>query len=291
MSDQITTAHTKSFAAGIDLLQQQTGAQVAMGVDMDTITNADRQFYDQVDAVEMVDILDRHGDTQIVSVPHKRRMVVPSPSEVADYIDRDDVRRVLNDPQNAYVRSFASAANRKKDDKVIAAFFATASTGVDGSGSATFDTTNYSIASGSAGMTVAKLRQAREILEAAENPEDDGDNRWYIAMSARQRRDLLATTEVTSADFASVKALVQGQINQFMGFTFLKSERLTKVSNDRYVPAWRKASMKLCVSETGRAFVDILPGKRHTTQVRYELDCGATRMDEKGVVRILCDES
>lgn len=291
MSTDIPTHHVKAFGSGIDLLQQQMGANLTAGVDIDMISSADRKFYDQVDAVEMIDITDRHGDTQIVSVPHKRRVIVPSPSEVADYIDRNDLDRVLNDPQNPYVRSFAAAAGRKKDDKIVGAFFATASTGVDGSGTAAFNTTDYSIASGSVGMTIAKLREAREILEAAENMEDEGDNRWYIAMSARQRRDLLATTEATSADFASVKALVSGQIDQFMGFTFLKSERLTKVSNDRYVPAWRKSSMKFACLQEGRSFIDVLPGKRHTTQVRYELDCGATRMDEKGVVRILCDET
>jgi len=34
----------------------------------------------------------------------------------------------------------------------------------------------------------------------------------------------------------------------------------------------------------------VLPGKRHSTQVRYAQTHGAVRMDQVGVVRILCDE-
>ena len=293
MSQQITTAQIRAFGTGIDMLQQQRNFRFAAAVIQDNEGIGEDKSRDQVDAVEMVDIVDRHGDTNIVTTPHKRRVVVPSAAEAADYIDRVDVRRILNNPQNMYVRNFSAAANRKKDTKVIDAFFATAKTGKDGSGSAEFDTANYSIASGSAGMTIAKLRQAREKLEAAENmePDEDPEATWHIAMAARQRRDLLATTEVTNSDYNTVKALVQGQVNEFLGFTFHKSERLNTVSSERACPAWVRTSMWFWQHESGEAFIDVLPGKRHTVQVRYEIDCGATRLDEKGVVRILCAES
>lgn len=289
MSTTVTEAFVKQFTQGIRLLQQQMGSNLREGVLMDTV-KGDRAFYDQVGATSMTDITSRHGDTEYTDTPHSRRMVVLTPSDVADLVDRQDKVRTLNDPTNSYVRAFAAAANRKIDDRIIAAFDATASTGVDGTGTAPFDTA-YDIAVGAAGMTLAKLREARELLEAAENMEDDGEYKWFIAMDAKGRADLLGDTTLTSSDYNTVKALVDGQINTFMGFTFLKSERIPQnATPDAQAFAWCKSSMQLAIGQEPKGFIDILPGKKHSTQVRYELDSGATRMDEKGVVRIAYQE-
>ncbi len=282
----------KQFGAGIDLLQQQMGSNLRVGCDVDTnVTPGDRKFYDQLDAIDMVDITDRHGDTNILDVPHLRRMVTPAAAEWAAFIDRADLRRVLNDPQNGYVMSAAAAAGRKVDDKISAAFFGSADTGVDGGTPVTFPA-GQQVAVDVGGLAIDQIREAREILEANENPEDGDRNRWYAALSALQRRDLLATTEVTSSDFNTIRALVAGQVNEFVGFTFLKSERLPVDSGpDRLCPFWRKSSMKVAIAQEGRSFIDEIPTKRHSIQVRYELDSGATRMDEKGVVEVTCDET
>jgi len=284
MSTEITTAFVKDFTDGITLLQQQMGSNLRRGVSLSSNITGDRAFFDQVDATSMSQITDRHGDTNITDTPHRRRMVTLAPFEVADLVDRSDKIRTLNDPTNSYVQSFAAAAGRQIDDTIITAFDATASTGVDGSGTAAFDT-NYSIG-GTSAMTVTKLREARQVLEAAENMEDGGDNEWFIVTNSVGREELLADPLLTGADYNTVKALVDGQINQFMGFTFLKSERLPATGSDKYSFAWRKGSVKLAIGQEPRGFIDVLPGKRHSTQVRYELDLGATRMDEKGIVRI-----
>jgi len=291
VSVEIPTHFAKKFGSGIDLLQQQMGSRLETGVDVDSdVTGGDRKFYDQVDTVEMVAITDRHGPTTVISTPHRRRMVVPAPFEWADRIDRSDLRRVMNDPQSSYSRAAAAAAGRKKDVTCVNAFFATASTGVDGTGTASFNSTDYQVAVVSGGLTIGQMLDARLKLEAAENPEDDGMNRWYAALAARQRRDLLATTEVSHADYNTVRALVNGQVDQFLGFTFLKTQLLgVDGSSDQRCPFWRKGSMKLAVAQEGRPFIDILPEHRHSIQLRYELDVGATRMDEKGVVEVISD--
>lgn len=45
------------------------------------------------------------------------------------------------------------------------------------------------------------------------------DNRHFVAPAALQK-NLLLTTQATSVDYAAVKALVFGEINQFLGFKF-----------------------------------------------------------------------
>lgn len=251
----------------------------------------DRAFYDQVDATSMSEVTNRHGDTEYTDTPHRRRMVTLKTYEVADLVDRADQRRLLNDPINPYTRSMAAAAGRRVDDTLIAAFDATAATEVDGAGTAAFDTADYQwVATGAASdgtgtaLTIDGLTKARQVLEAAENEEDDGENSWHAALNAKARNDLLGETSVTSADYNTIKALVNGHINTFVGFNFHKSERLGLVGAAYKLPFWVKKSMQIAMGQEARAFMDILPQKRHSTQVRYEIDLGATRMDEKGVV-------
>ena len=133
MSSEITTAFVKKYAAGVRLLQQQMDARLRQGVMVDGEVVGDRAFYDQVDATNMAEVTNRHGDTQYTDTPHRRRMVVMKTYEVADLVDRADRRRLLNDPVNPYSRSMASAANRQFDDIIIDAFTDAAATGVDGS--------------------------------------------------------------------------------------------------------------------------------------------------------------
>jgi len=291
VSTEITTAFVKKFAAGVRMLQQQMGSNLRTGAMVDGEITGDRAFYDQVDATAMSEVTNRHGDTEYTDTPHRRRMVTLRTYEVADLVDPADQRRLLNDPINPYTRSMAAAAGRRVDDTLIAAFDATAATEVDGSGTAAFDTTNYqweadgtaSTGTGTA-LDIGGLTKAREVLEAAENEEDDGENSWHAALTAKARQDLLDNSTVTSSDYNTIKALVNGQIDTFVGFNFHKSQRLGLVSAAIKLPFWVKKSMQIAMGQEARAFMDILPMKRHATQVRYEIDLGATRMDEKGVV-------
>lgn len=286
MSTEITTAFVKQFTDGITLLQQQMGSNLREAVSVTSNITGDRAFFDQVDATAMSAVGNRHGDTEYTDTPHRRRMVTLATFDVADLVDRADMIRTLNDPTNAYVQSFAAAAGRKIDETIITAFQATASTGVDGSGSDAFPTSGFTIVHNSTGLNTTKLRTARRILEAAENQEDGGDNQWYIVANAQARDDLLADTNFKDADFNSIRALVHGEVDTWLGFKFLKSELLTTDGTTTDLFAWRKQSMKLAVGQEPRGFIDVLPGKRHSTQVRYELDIGAVRMDQKGVVKI-----
>jgi len=290
MSTQITTAMKQQYKDNIQMLQQQMGSNLRGAVDVETV-NGEFTYFDQISATAMSEVSTRHGDTEYTDTPHSRRRVSMTTYAVNDLVDRADVLRTITSPTSAYARNMASAANRQIDDTIISAFDATVATGKTGTGTDAFDTTNYQVAVGTSNLTTAKLRTARRILEAAENPEDDGDNQWYCVCSAEQREGLLGSTDFTSSDFNSVRALVDGSVDSWLGFKFLKSERLPEATgNIRSVFCWRKQSMKLAIGADVTSNIDILPGKNHSTQISYKMDIGAVRMDQVGVVEILCDE-
>lgn len=291
MANEIEEHRVVQVARGITHLAQQKKSRLREGVMVEPGVTGKRWSADQLGAAgDMEEVSSRHMDTPLDDPNHYRRNAIMRNYVKAAMVDQEDLQKVLNDPRNAYSEAIARTLARKMDDIIIASFYADAVTGEDGDGTTSFDT-DFSIASGSVGMTIEKWRDARELLEAAENEEDDPEHQWYIAFQARQRKELLAATEMTDIDYNTVKALVNGQITDFLGFVPLKSQRLQKVSNDRYIPFWVKASMTLCTKDEAYSSIKQRPDKNDNWQVLYKGGLGCTRMDETGVGRILCDES
>lgn len=286
MSSQITTAFVNQFSANIQMLSQQMGSLLRNAVDVESV-NGEKAFFDQVGSAAAVLRTSRHADTPIVDTPHSRRMVTMSDYEYADLIDDQDKVRLLVDPTSTYSRAAAAAMGRAMDDVIIAAALGSASTGKDGSTTTTLPA-GQKIAHGSAGLTIAKLVEAKEILDSGNVDPSIARN---ILVSPKQVSDLLNNTTVTSSDYNTVKALAMGEINTFVGFNFIVSNRLGTDSNsDRQVIAFASDGIKCAIGKEPSARIDERADKSYATQVYYCQSVGATRMEESKVVEIACNE-
>jgi len=286
MSTQITTAFVNQFSSNVQMLSQQMGSLLRTAVDSESV-NGEKAFFDQVGAASAVLRTSRHADTPLVETPHSRRMVTMSDYEYADLIDDQDKVRLLVDPTSTYSRAAAAAMGRAMDDVIITAALGTSNTGKDGSTSTTLPS-GQKIVHGSAGLTIAKLVSAKELLDAASV---DPSIPRFIVVSPKQISDLLNNTTVTSSDFNTVKALAQGEINSFVGFQFIVSNRLnTDTNSNRQVIAFASDGIKLAVGKEPAARIDERADKSYSTQVYYCQSIGATRMEEEKVVEIACTE-
>ncbi len=286
MSSQITTAFVNQFSSNVQLLSQQRGSLLRGSVSEESVTG-EKAFFDQVGATAAVKRTSRHQDTQILDTPHSRRMVTMDSYEWADLIDDADKIRMLIDPTSTYAQAAAAAMGRSMDDAIIAAATGTAKTGSSGSTDTSMLAGNI-IAHGSADLTIAKLISAKKILD--EGSVDPSIPR-YIAVAPAQVEALLGTTQITSSDFNTVKALVAGEVDTFMGFKFIMSTRLAVASNIRTCFAWAEDGIKMAVGKDVMAKIDERADKSYSTQVFYCSTFGATRMEEAKVVSVLCDES
>ena len=294
MSNQITTAFVKQFGSEVEMLVQQKGSRLRRAVRVESGIRGKAEFFDQIGATEAQETTSRHADSPLIETPHERRMVTMKNIEWGDLIDDFDKVQTLIDPTNPYTQNAGWAVGRKVDDTIIAAMFATAKTGEEGTVDVTFPGANTIDADfdGDAtaeGLTVAKLREARKRLLAAEALMD-GESA-FIAVTAKQLDDLLGTTEVTSSDFNSVRALVNGEINQFLGFEFIRIERLLATADPfRRVPVWVKNGMLLGVGIEPKSRIAERSDKRFSTYVYWSARFGATRMQEPKVLEIQCAE-
>jgi hypothetical protein len=286
MSSQITTAFVNQFSANIQMLSQQMGSLLRNAVDVESV-NGEIAFFDQVGAAAAVLRTSRHADTPIVDTPHSRRMVTMSDYEYADLIDDQDKVRLLVDPTSTYSRAAAAAMGRAMDDVILSAALGTAQTGKDGS-STTSLPSSQKIVHASAGLTLAKLIEAKEILDSGNVDPSITRN---IVVSPKQVSDLLNNTTVTSSDYNTVKALAMGEINTFVGFNFIVSNRLAVDGNsDRRVIAFATDGIKCAIGKEPSARIDERADKSYATQVYYCQSVGATRMEESKVVEIACNE-
>lgn len=295
MSIEITTSFVQQFRSNLVMLAQQMPSRLEGAVYSEPVTGT-TWWYDQVGTATAQRITSRHADTPIANIQHRRRRVDMLAYNVAELIDGNDRVRMLTDPSSAYAQALMAAMNRQKDDLIIAQIFASANTGADGTTAVAFPAANqvavnswkYGSGSGNAGLTISKLIEAKAILDAGEVEENDR----YIAVAAKGLADLLGTTEVTSSDFNAVQALVSGQIDRFMGFKFIRSERLlTDGSGYRRVPVWQKMGIGLGKAQDIVADVGPRRDKNMAMQAYYEMTMGCARLEEARVVEIKCLES
>jgi len=287
MSSQITTAFVQQYSQNVQLLSQQKGSLLRDKVDVESIVGKNA-FFDQVGVATAVKRTSRHADTPQMDTPHARRRCSLVDYEYADLIDEQDKVRMLIDPTSSYAQAAAFAMGRAMDDEIISAATGTAFTGETGSTSTTLPVGQQITEAGTDGLTIAKLREAKKILDL--NSVDPSIPR-YIIVSPKQIDDLLGTTSVTSSDFNTVKALVQGEVNAFMGFNFIVSNRLSIASSKRKCIAYAMDGIKLALGKDVMSRIEERADKGYATQVYYCMSIGATRMEEEKVVSIEAHEA
>ena len=287
MSSQITTAFVEQYSANIQMLSQQMGSLLRDAVRNESVVGKDA-YFDQIGKVTAVLKTSRHSDTPQIDTPHSRRRVSLADYEFADLIDQQDKVRLLIDPTSSYAKAAAYAMGRAMDDVIIAAALGTANTGVSGGTPVTFPAANIVAANtGGTGMNIAKLAAAKQILDAGDV---DPSIKRHIVVSPQEIADLLNTTTVTSSDFNTVKALVHGEIDSFMGFKFHVSNRLVDngAANTQCI-AFAEDGILLGIGKDVTARIDERADKSYATQVYYCQTIGATRMEEAKVVSVLAN--
>lgn len=288
------------FASSIQMLLQQKESRFRARVTSGNYIGKQASPVDQVGTIAMQSVDTRFGPMGRVDAPTDRRWVFPSDFDLPQMIDTFDKLRLMLEPNSTWVQNAGQAANRQMDDLIIAAFLADAKTGETGGTTTSIDLTagvqgiarDFGAASAT-GLTVAKLREAKRLLMKYEV--DLESDPITCALSAQQHDNLLAEVQIISSDFngGDKPVLKEGLISRFLGIDFLHTERLSvdASNSDRQVIVWAKSGMHLGIwsdintSISQRNDLRGEPWQSYTT-----MTAGATRLEEKKTIRILCDE-
>lgn len=291
MSFQITEAFVQQFGNNFRILGQQRVARLVPFCQIESNIVGTSKTVERIGKSETYDIESRHADTKYVDTPHSRRWLDLQDKGWADLVDEMDKIKMLNDPTSPYLAVGVAAHNRIKDRIILEA--ARGSARVNG-GTVALPSTSK-VAASATGLTLDKLNKAREILDAAEIDVDQDDGQGHptrvIAVTAQQLTNLLNTTEIKSVDYNNVKALVQGQVDTFLGFKFIRTQLVPKESTERKVMAWVKGAIAYGYGMETKERISELPGKNYSVQVYASGSYGAVRLEEEGVVEISCVET
>ncbi len=297
MSFQIDKALIQTYKAGIELGLQQKGSRLRQYVRQE-MQAAEFDFYDRIGPTDAVEVQNRHSDTPLISTPHDRRRVALRDFDWADMIDRRDKIRLLNDPTSAYTQNALMALGRKMDDILIEAAFGTAYTGKTGATAVTLPNAsvvavNYVEAGAAANsnLSIGKLRRIRYLMDKAEVTADDTAYDLVAVVDPSQIQSMLQKTEVTNDQYNTIKALVNGEVDTFMGFKFIRSNRLPVTGTTRKTLFFERQGLLLANGMEVNVDVGPRRDKRNSIQVYVCASFGATRMWEERVIQCLCDES
>ena len=291
MSTEVNKAFAQKFRDSFIHLVQQKGSRLREYVRVNADIQGKYDHFDRLGSTSAQKITSRHSDTPLISTPHSRRRVSMEDYNWADLVDKADKVRMLADPTSEYMKAGVWAMGRTMDDVLISAMLGNAVSvdENDSSSNVALPSAQKIAVSGTTDMNITKLREAKQILDSSDV---DPDLPRCIVMKSNQFYDLLGDSEIQSSDYNTVKALVAGEIDTFLGFKFIRSERLTSDSNgDTQCIAWIHDGVGLSLGMDVKTEITERSDKNYSTQVYAQMCLGAVRIEDEKVVEIACTDS
>jgi hypothetical protein len=255
-----------------------------------------------------------------------RRFLTASSYHWNATMDRNDKLNLLTDPTSHFPKMAGWAMGRQQDRVIIKAFAGLVRAGRTGSNVINFDIANNLVPVGfkvtdadltlnaqvsavenkdiilqkRAGLTVEKLIKAHHILKKRSFGMYD---KLYLLCSSNQISDLLGDPQITNYDYNNVRALVSGEINSFLGFTFITSEMLGGIFDNTGDAGHPKYAVRDCyafnegamrfntVNGSSKKGIEELVQYHYAKVLYYSEAFGASRDNEQAVVVIKCLEN
>lgn len=201
------------------------------------------------------------------------------------YKSEKDVVEMFKDPQQEVIVEMNAVMNRKRDIIACNAAIGNARSFNQTSGAwedAALPADKKITEAGTDGMTLAKLKATKLKFDDEELP----DEHRYMVLTAKGLLDLLDNTEVTSTDYNTVKALVRGEVDEFMGFKFVRFKKLPKTGNIVSGIAFYGPHCMFGENMTRTVDVEKDPGHSMDYAIQIEEQVGALRRTDQGVVEV-----
>ena len=202
----------------------------------------------------------------------------------SEYSDIFNQQKVNFDERRELAQVVGNAIGRREDQILIDALQAA---------SAGTTVAKNVVTSGSAAnsnLNVGKIIAAKKGLDAANVPMTDR----HFVIHANNLAGLMSDERAISSDFQTLQALVQGSINQMMGFTFhVVGDRdeggLPFASSDRTCFAFHRSALGCAVGIAPKTEINYIPEKT-SFLVTSMLSMGAAAIDVTGIVDVVCAE-
>lgn len=267
------------------------------------VIHGEGKRYQKLPSVAARQITTRFGDTNPDDIDVEYRWLYVNFKDSAHILDRREALQLgaIGSPHSQIMRLQLATAGRDRDKTLIDGIRGSVATGKNGAGTPItlpagqkIANTVHAVSAAANNFNIGKFIEACRILGTGNVAGQDVESGSSLTLiiTHNQVASMLKQTAFTSADFG-LQRLMSGEVVNFMGVAIkvVDPALLPKVGNNRYCYMFARNSVVFGLAENPTAWTDVLPGKRHDVQLRTEWGWGATRLDEEGVVEILCDET
>lgn len=283
MADTQNTIYAQAYSRNIMQLAQQKYSKLLNTVYVKPNVKGKTFFQDQIGKWSMSVKGGRNVQTPNNDPALARRM-----GTMVDYhdnrlLDRGDELRTISDPRSAYTIAAASSLGRKIDSVIIDALLATSYSGETGTTANTIGGTQ--ISGTCSALSMARVTAVKKLFDDNDVEMEDR----YFLVSPGGLEDLLNVSQATSADYAAVKALIRGEIDTWLGFKWITHTGLDFTDSTRSCIAFQKYGLCMAMADAPLVRTDERADLSYSWQVYYELNIGATRLEEERVVKVPVD--
>jgi hypothetical protein len=218
-------------------------------------------------------------DVTPLNVSYSQVTATMSDYIAAEYSDIFHQAKVNFDERRELVQVVGNAIGRRMDQLVIDALNSASSP----------STVGTDIGGVGTNLNLAKLLAAKKALDAKNVPAEGR----CIVIHANGLSALLDETELTSADFATTRALARGEIDTFLGFKFItlgdRDEGGLPLPSTRTSFAFHRDAIGMGVGMGQKSEINYVPEKT-SFLVSSMFSAGAVAIDDEGIVKISSTE-
>lgn len=310
----LPTTFVDSFSSQMWYLSQQKMSRLMPHVSVEPL-KGEYKFFDRIAPTDVELKAGRNSDTVLSDIDWSRRRVSMNDYVKATLVDAEDKLRLIHSPESEISRVYQMAYGRKIDEIIIGSALGTAYAGRNGNTAVELADANKLGASDGAAFSALNVETLRRIKKYFwENEAVDPDSEMLcMAVGASDLISLLREQEVTSQDYNTVRALVDGKLDTFMGIKFVRLELLpdttaaiqfnpstgevdsTNAGNPGFVAlpqgarrcfAFTKDAIRMARGRNVEVKIEPRADKNYSNQVYSRMSLGGVRMEEAKVLEV-----
>jgi len=223
-----------------------------------------------------------------MDISHARQTATMQNWNAPEYTDIFDQAEVNFDERQELAQTIAKAIARREDQLVIDALAAVSFAATNDQDP---DTGRILDISGTRNFDVEAVRQSAQHLNEIEADEADR----HMIIQAGALNEMLDDPEVTGADYVSVKALINGELDTYLGFKWhvigVRAEGgLPGVTGDEIAFAYHKAAIGLAIGIDMKTTIDWI-AQMTSWLANGIFKAGSVAREPQGIIKIQYNET
>lgn len=278
MADSAIQMYATAFSDNIKLLARQRASKMLGKVMMKNGVKGSKFTQERIGTWTMSPKAQGIQETPIGDPGYSRRTCTMATHQGGVGIARDEDLKTVVKPESPWVASAVSAYGNKIDTVVYEALGGNAFSGVDGGTSVALPASQKLATVSGEVLDTDFIIDVKSKLDAADIPQEGR----MVMIHPDDLNAMLRDPQITTIDSNTVKALVTGSINTWMGFEFIMTTNATAGKCYFY----HKDAIVLGLNEQPMVRIDERKDLSYAKQIYFELNLGATRLEEEGVVEV-----